>query len=198
AQAEGEPADTQAPEAFLRSGLETLNEVMQRLFGVLAIRPHAEHERLIRSAHRFRSTDQIGFFGLAKDLTRILVDNMDSNALQKVVPLQKGEKRGSLKSLQAVLGTVLSQEHAHHLMSPLFGIYDLRLADAHLPPADLDQAYLNVKVDRTQPFVTQGAQLIFVIVNQLHLIATALDYAKSHKTNGTSDPSIPSTAQPPR
>lgn len=60
------------------------------------------------------------------------MDNVD--AILTVVPLTEGEnKLGSMKALERLI--------AHHhrtlaeariIMAPLFGIYDLRLADAHL------------------------------------------------------------------
>ncbi len=37
------------------------------------------------------------------------------------------------------------------MMNPLFGIYELRLADAHLPGEDADSAFCLVGVDSTEP-----------------------------------------------
>ena len=173
AQAEGEPAETQAPEAFLKSAINLLNKSSLTSLGFEVMKPHSEHERLIRLAHRFRAVDETGFYSLAKDLARMTVDSFDLSGLQKVAPVPKGEKWGSLKSLERVLATLMSPDAAHSLMTPLFGIYELRHADAHLPSSHLDKAFSMVYVRRDKPWITQGAQMLAVIVDVLHRIAYA-------------------------
>ncbi len=175
AQAEGEPAETQAPEPFLVTAIRMLNRNSAELFGFEVIRPHPEYERLIRLAHRFRAVDEAGFYALAKDLARMTADSLDVAGLQKIVPVPKGEKRGSLKSLESVLATRLPTKTAHSLMTPLFGVYELRHADAHLPPSDLDEAFSMIFVDRGKPWITQGAQMLAVVVDVLQRLAEAFD-----------------------
>jgi hypothetical protein len=53
----------------------------------------------------------------------------------------------------------------------MHGIYNLRLADAHLASKDLDDAYALARVDRTLPFVMQGRNLLVTCVSSLHAIA---------------------------
>jgi hypothetical protein len=108
AQAEGEPARTHAPEAFLMRTIERLNQNSKQRFGIEVIKPHSEHDRLLRLIHRFRAVDEAGFYALAKDLARLTADSIDVAGLQAIVPIAKGEKRGSLKSLEGVLATVLA------------------------------------------------------------------------------------------
>jgi hypothetical protein len=175
AQAEGEPAETQAPEPFVRTAIKMLNRNSMGSLGFEVIRPHPEYERLIRLAHRFRAVDEAGFYALAKDLARITADSVDVAGLQKIVPIPKGEKRGSLKSLESVLATRLSTSASHSLMTPLFGVYELRHADAQLPPSDLDDAFSMIFVDRDKPWIMQGAQMLAVIVDVLQRIADAFD-----------------------
>ena len=45
-------------------------------------------------------------------------------------------------------------------MSPLFSVYDLRGADAHLSSSDVEESYSSIGVDRSAPLVVQGATLI--------------------------------------
>ena len=59
-------------------------------------------------------------------------------------------------------------------MHNLGGIYNLRLADAHVPSKDVEEAYALARVDRALPFVMQGRDLLVTCVNSLHLIADAL------------------------
>ena len=46
------------------------------------------------------------------------------------------------------------------MMAPLFGVYELRLGDAHLPSAEIEAAFIKVGVNRTALLVAQGQQLI--------------------------------------
>jgi hypothetical protein len=80
-----------------------------------------------------------------------------------------------LKSLEKVLATVAGEERAHAALGPLHGVYNLRLADAHIASGDLDEAYALARVDRTLPFVMQGRDLLVTCVNSLHRIAAAVE-----------------------
>ena len=84
------------------------------------------------------------------------------------------EKWGSLKSLEKVLATVTGEKWAHAAFGPLHGIYNLRLADAHIASKDLDEAYALAHVDRALPFVMQGRDLSVTCVASLHTIADRL------------------------
>jgi hypothetical protein len=63
------------------------------------------------------------------------------------------------------------EARAHALLGPLHGIYNLRLADAHVASKDLHEEYTLARVDRTLPFVMQGRDLLVTCVNSLHAIA---------------------------
>ncbi len=177
AQAEGIPARTHAPEAFLKKSIEVLNQNSRARFGFEVIRPHAEHERLFRSIHRFRAIDEPGFYSLAKDIARITADSIDSHSLQKIASIQQGQNRGSLKCLESVLGTVIDSCDAARIMAPLFGAYDLRLADAHLPKSDIDDAFDRVNAGRTTPWIQQGARLLDAVVSSLTQVGSAFSPA---------------------
>lgn len=90
-QAEGNPADTQAPEEYLTKIFELLNKITREKFGFALFRPHEGFQKLIFETHRFRSTDQGSFFALAKDLARLTADAIDSTAIQKIVPPRKAK-----------------------------------------------------------------------------------------------------------
>lgn len=173
AQAQGIPAHTQAPEAFLKKSIEVLNQNSKARFGFEVIRPHADLERLFRSIHRFRAIDELGFYSLAKDIARITADSINSRGLQTIVPVPKDQKRGSLKSLESVLGTVIDSRDAACIMAPLFGAYVLRLADAHLPPSDIEDAFKRVNAERATPWIQQGARLLHAVVSSLTQIGLA-------------------------
>jgi hypothetical protein len=173
-QAQAKPASTEAPEDFLRSGIELLNAVVLQEFGFRLFREHPQYEKLISETHRFRSVNQAGFFSLAKDLTRLTADSIDASALQEIVPPPKGEKWRSLKSLENVVAAVSDPAQARSLLGPLAAANDLRHADAHLPTSDLKEAYALVRVDDTLPFVLQGYQLLRSCVSSLYGVAEVL------------------------
>lgn len=79
-----------------------------------------------------------------------------------------------MKSLEKVLANVTGEQRAHTPVGPLHGVYNLRLADAHVASKDLDEAYAFAQVDRTLPFVMQGRDLLITCVTSLHTIADAL------------------------
>jgi len=159
-QAVGTPSSTQAPERYLGDALEALNETLYKKYGIQAFRKHDDIANIIKSCHRFRALSFDGLLSLAKDIARLTADSIDKKELQKLLTLPDKEKLGSLKSLEKVLAMSTGDEKAKSLMGPLFGIYDLRLADAHLPAADLKVALGLVKVNRDEPGVFQGFRLI--------------------------------------
>jgi len=174
AQGEGVPASTQAPEPFLPEGIEVLNDAFTKRFGRALFLPHTESTEAFKSCHRFKALSASGLYGLSKDLVRVVVEHINTPALQKIVAPPNKENWGSLKSLENVLVTVIGQKNARAALGPLHGIYNLRLADAHVASKDLDEAYALARVDRALPFVMQGRDLLATCVTSLYTIAEAV------------------------
>ena len=165
------PPETQAPEDFIIKGIEILN----KLSGFQIIRETESLYKISKQCHRFRAVNIDGLYALAKDLARITADSIDATKLQDIVAAPKGEKWGSLKSLENYLGTIIPQEKAKLIMGPLFGIYDLRLADAHLPKDDYKAQFRLLSIDVDQPFVWQGYQMIDSCVSAIFRIIKAIE-----------------------
>lgn len=159
-QMKAEPADTNAPEAFLLKGLTALNHLAKIKYGITIIKVHDQIPKLIKCSHRFRAIDKDGLFSLAKDLARITADSFDTKAIQKIVAPPKGTKWNSLKSLENLLATTIGPINARNIVGPLFGIYDLRLADAHLPKKDIETTFKLLNIDCKLPTIIQGYQLL--------------------------------------
>jgi hypothetical protein len=111
---------------------------------------------------------------LAKDLARLTADSIEVKALHKIV-VPKNEKRGSLKSLERVLATRIEPDAAHNIMTPLFGVYDMRQGDAHLPSSELVETLKTLEIDLNANPVFQGYQLLHRFVICLYEIAGILD-----------------------
>jgi hypothetical protein len=142
---------------------------------VSLFRPHSDSHEEFKSCHRFRALSAPGLYGLAKDVVRVVIEHIDTSALHKIVAPPEKEKWGSLKSLEVVLAAATGEEWAHNALGSLHGIYNLRLADAHIASKDLDEAYALAHVDRTLPFVMQGRDLLNTCVTSLHMIADAIE-----------------------
>jgi hypothetical protein len=177
-----EPANTQAPEAFLLKGLTMLNRLVKAKYGITIFRSHEQIPELIERSHRFRAIDKNGLFALAKDLARITADGFDAKAIQKLVAPPKGTKWASLKSLENLLATTLEPSHARAILSPLFGIYDLRLADAHLSKKDIEDTFRLLSVDRKLPTIIQGYQLLNSFMSCIYEICRVIRDEKNHNS----------------
>jgi hypothetical protein len=106
----------------------------------------------------------------------ITADSIDIAALQEIAASPKSEKWGSLKSLEKVLATVSAPEDARRALTPLFGTYQLRLADAHLPGGELAEAMTLVSIDSSIPALHQGQTPIENCASAAMANATLLEY----------------------
>jgi hypothetical protein len=174
-QVRAEPAGSQAPEEFLAEVLSLLNDRAKAKLGIRIFRHHSEIPKLLARTHRFRATDKEGLFALAKDVARLTADSIDSSELQKLVAPPKDAKWGSLKSLEHVLATKIGPDDARTMLSPLVGIYELRLADAHLPSPETGEAMQLVGIKEQEPYVTQGYQLLHACVSSLYSISKVVE-----------------------
>lgn len=171
AQMRADPAATQSPEELFATTLEELDQAFAAKHGKPLLREHQATPEILRSIHRFRATDHAGLLALAKDVARLTADSIDTTGLHSIVPPPKGEKWGSLKSLEKVLASLDPAVDARKLMSPLAGVYDLRLGDAHLPSEKVEEAFALVGIDRTLPMVVQGGQVLMATAWTLHRAA---------------------------
>lgn len=172
-QVDAQPAHTKAPEAFLERGLDQVNEAARAITGVPLLRQHSDIRDILRRCHRFRGLDAVGLLSLAKDLARLTADSIDVTGLLNVLPPSK-EKIGSLKALERLIGRKTDEDTARRVMAPLFGIYDLRLADAHLPREQLADAYARAGIDVASKPIFQSFQMLHTLVSALHTIADLL------------------------
>jgi hypothetical protein len=168
------PANTQAPEAFLKNGLNLLNELSQKKLGILLFKDHDYTPQLLHTLHRFRAIDKAGLYALAKDVARLTADSIDAAAIQTIVSPPKGTKWGSLKSLENLIASKIDPKIARSMLSPLVRVYELRHADAHLPSSEVDAALALVGVDQSFPFIQQGYQLLRACVDSIYGIAEVL------------------------
>jgi hypothetical protein len=170
-------AESKAPEDILEELLGKLDPLFVRAIGSPLFQSHSGSERVHTSINRFRALEQDGLFALAKDLMRLIADRIDIGALQKIASPPPKEKWGSLKSLEKYLATLVPEECAREIMGPLFGAYELRIADAHLPPNDPKNSFKLAGIDSEVPRLDQGYSLI---ANVARAIWTVGDVVHRH------------------
>lgn len=173
-QVKAEPAPTQAPEAFLEQVLNEINSTAQENLKLQFFRGHHSINSIITSIHRFRAVDDNGLYTLAKDIARIIADDINVEALQKIAVPPKNKKWGSLKTVENLLATKIQPETARKILSPLVGAYELRHGDAHLPSSKIEDSFNLIEIDRSLPYVIQGYQMLYACVNNLHIILEVL------------------------
>jgi hypothetical protein len=173
-QAVGQPSDTQAPEAFLKAAIERIQPLSKKALGFELLRRHQYIPDLLSRCHRFRATSASGLLELAKDLARLTIDSMDAKAMNRRFGSPE-PALGSLKALERILLERFEDGSVQQICGPLFGIYELRLADAHLPSSELQTSFKKVDVDLTLPYVLQGRDLLASCVTSLWGLGYALE-----------------------
>jgi hypothetical protein len=174
AQMRSRPADTEAPEVRLISEMSALDEDFARIFGSPIFRHHDATSEIASKVHRFRAVDEQNLLALAKDIARLTADRLDVTAMYKAVG-KPDRTLGSLKSLEWLLGHFVSADQARTLLTPLVGIYELRLGDAHLPQSEIAQAFALVGLDRSEGLIQQAKAMIAAAAAAFAAIRTALN-----------------------
>ncbi|NEX48343.1 hypothetical protein [Pseudotabrizicola algicola] len=153
------PANTKSPEFLIQSAVSWLDHVFMKKFGESLLRDHHEVSDLSERIHRFRGLDEHGLRSLAKDIVKYSIERINKASLVRAIDGGKSDL-GTLKLLQRLLAKYTEEGYAYRRMSPLFGIYDLRGADAHLSSSDIEDCYVRIGIDRTVPHIQQAAQMI--------------------------------------
>lgn len=173
-QVRAEPAETQAPEEFLKRGIKTINELSMRKLNFSLFSEHELLPELFERTHRFRAVDDAGIFALAKDVSRLTADRLNITEMQRIAPPPSKTQWRSLKSLEHLLATKIDDKKARSLISPLVGAYELRHADAHLPGKETEESFALLDIDRSLPTVIQGYQLLHACVSSLYSVIDVL------------------------
>jgi hypothetical protein len=170
----GRPATSLAPEAHIAQALDDAERLFHDRFGIKLFRDHPSRSEIASTIHRFRGIDQPGVYALAKDISRLIVEAINTSGMHSIAPPAKGEGTGSIKSLERVLATLSSPKQAREALTHLVGIYELRGADAHLPSGELEEAYALAGVDSAARPLEQAQQMLIrtmhVLINLYKLL----------------------------
>ena len=111
-QVKAESVSTLAPEAFLEKVIKEINDAANENLQIQFFRGHNSVSNIINSISRFRAIDDNGLFSLAKDLARIIVDDIDIESIQEIAIPPKKTKWGSLKTVENLLSIKIPKESA--------------------------------------------------------------------------------------
>jgi len=171
-QMQADPAATEAPEAVFFRLVEEIQEVSNRKFGRELLKRHVSSENISKKIHRFHATTLEGFYSLCKEITRFLIERIDVDLLKQIKT--EADSPQSLKRLERIL-TAFGYD-GRQLMGALVGVYELRLADAHLPSStDIEDAMRLVAVDYDVDKLSAGKRLLQNLNNALADIKNALE-----------------------
>ena len=187
AQVRAEPADTLAPEGYFVKAIRRVNAAWKARYGIELFRAHADAAEIARRVHRFRALNRAGLFAVAKDVARLTADSLDAGAAQAVAPPPKGEKWGSLKSLEKALATMCDANLAHGVMGAIFAAYELRLSDAHLPKSDLQSVIELLRIDEREPAIMQARDMLHAVVAALTEIEMIVRNDHPQQNDSTSE-----------
>lgn len=160
AQVEATPAETHACETHFKEALEALDEVFIQRWGRPLFLPHNDVKQIIGKVLRFRACINDGILSLAKDIARLTVDRIDIKFLKEVSTSSVEEGSRSIKVLGRVLEGFGPPEDVRRLLSPLVGVYELRLGDAHLASSKIGEAYYLVGIDSSASNLEKAFQMI--------------------------------------
>lgn len=164
------PASTKAPEDFLERAKDTLNNTTFNIFKKHFFKDHGETKNLIHKLHRFRSTDVEGLLALAKDTNKFFVETIDKDFFKLFNGKINIPGYGTIKLTETLLSTLIKSEDARKIMAPLAGVYDLRIADAHLRGSDFEDAFNLAGINKASNYIEQGFQLLSNVVTSIYTI----------------------------
>lgn len=167
------PASTKSPEFMFHYALDWIDQVFTETFDITLFRDHPEVEELASRIHRFRAMDESSLRSLAKDLVKVSIERINKKSLIDALGEGKSDQ-GTLKLLQRLLAKYTDEDYAYTRMTPLFGVYDLRGADAHLSGSDVNECYERVGLDRTLPLNKQAEQLMQSVADAFGVTGTEL------------------------
>lgn len=119
---------------------------------------------------------------VADTLNKIYIESFDSTALGDMLKSLGGDPKnlGSLKRLQGFMERAVPREDINSLLSPLYVLYDLRVAYSHLTSAERQREVFQTVVDRLGVDASVGLtdlydSLMGALIAMFELLAELVD-----------------------
>jgi len=173
-QVEANPAPTNAFEDLFFLTMRLLEQGFERSFKAKLYTHDIDIDAARKNVSRFMSKDQASLLRLAKELIRAFSDRLDGRELRKLSTHRDKEKLGSNRLLQDILAQKIGEEDARQMCAVLFGVYDMRVGDAHPTGSKVSEAIELAGIDVNNSFLRQGEQLIYNFGSTIWNIGAAL------------------------
>ncbi len=154
------PASTKAPEVKLLEIILDIDGLFEKIYNIPLFTESVNRDDYYNQISRFHVSDQSSLLRLAKELIRIFSDRLNVNSLRKISTRDDKSKLGSNKLFESIISDLTSSEHARSIFGPVFGVYDLRVGDAHPTSSNITDAYKRLKINSDDPYIFQGMQMI--------------------------------------
>ena len=122
---------------------------------------------------------------LCKEITRAVVDRLNVPLLKQLTPTAGKELR-SIKRLAKLLDQFRGD--GKELTKALTGVYELRLADAHLPSQDLEDSCDLLGISLRDNFVDNGKIIIHQVANALDQISKVINQQSLRRLRPDKEP----------
>lgn len=159
-QVKATPANTYAVEHILLEIMRLLERDFKRFYNIDLFNNEIDKDDYSKKIMRFNSQDTASLLRLAKDLVRYFSDRLNVKELRTVSTHPDKDKLGSNKLLQDIVSQKIGNEKAKEVMGVIFGVYDMRLGDAHPTSSQIQESLKLAKIDSSLSYLKQGEQLI--------------------------------------
>lgn len=154
------PASTYAVENILLEVMGLLERDFKKLYNINLFTNEIDEYDYSKKIIRFNSQDTASLLRLAKDLVRFFSDRLNIKGLRTISSHSDKDKLGSNKLLQDIISQKIGIEKAKEVMGVIFGVYDMRLGDAHPTSSQIQESLKLAKIDSSLSYLKQGEQLI--------------------------------------
>lgn len=187
AQIKSQPADTRPPETMARMFVEKIAEDFETKFDAAIFGDSELSESDWQKISRFAVNDDASLLRLAKEIHRVFADRLNKKSLLQIANPSVKKELGSLKLLENLCADIIGVSNARKLMSPMFGIYELRIGDAHPTSSKIEDAFELCKIDRDLSFHSQAFQLISRFCEALSSIGFCLFSAQGNDQHSSAN-----------
>lgn len=163
-QMEAAPADTIAPESLLGAAINHLQKASTQLVGHPLLREHHATEKVLQKIHRFNGHSIEGICFLCKEMTKLIIERIDTNLLKKLDPTADKEL-GSIKRLEHWLTS--EGFDGRQLTAPLVGAYELRVRDVHLPSDEIGESMQLLGLEGIETYQGMAKQAIWNVATSV-------------------------------
>lgn len=165
-QIECAPVRSSAPEKVISLVINHFDSLFRKQYSLPVLQGSNEAESLVKLIDRFRVNDDGSLESLAKNLVKFTLERISKRSLRQSI----GEPKldcGSIGLLERLLAKNHGVKDCQRLVNPLRDLNRLQQLDSHLRSenTNIEGLYQSLGIDRTKPYVWQGAQLIKATAN---------------------------------